>query len=149
MLAGLVLLPFYTKAFDATQFGQLSLLISLTLLFYQAINFGLDTYLSVHFYDYKNSPEKQKQLTGALSFRFRRAAQGGGGAELRALIRRHGDIAFVLQFRRMTQALTDEQRRRRCAQSGECGPRRVPAHPLHCALGAARGPRRDGTAREP
>ncbi|MEY3398247.1 MAG: hypothetical protein RL220_841, partial [Bacteroidota bacterium] len=66
MLASLVLLPFYTEAFDPAEFGMLSLLISLTLFFYHFVNAAMDNYISVHYHFEKDNPQRLKELIGTV-----------------------------------------------------------------------------------
>jgi O-antigen/teichoic acid export membrane protein len=66
MAASLVLLPFYTNAFTPAQFGILSLLIGLTLLYYHFVNVALDGYLSLHYHFEEHNEERLSKLISTL-----------------------------------------------------------------------------------
>ncbi len=52
LLSGLVLLIPYTENLNLSLYGELAIFISFTLFVQILMNFGIDTYLSVHYYDH-------------------------------------------------------------------------------------------------
>lgn len=66
MAASLLLLPFYTNAFSPSQFGILSLLIGLTLLYYHFVNVALDGYLSLHYHFEEHNKERLNTLVSTI-----------------------------------------------------------------------------------
>jgi O-antigen/teichoic acid export membrane protein len=66
MAASLLLLPFYTNAFSPSQFGILSLLIGLTLLYYHFVNVALDSYLSLHYHFEEHNEDRLNKLVSTI-----------------------------------------------------------------------------------
>jgi O-antigen/teichoic acid export membrane protein len=62
MLGSLILVPVYIKYYTPAQYGELTLLITLTILFQAFISFGLDNYLGVQIHFDRQNPEKQRKL---------------------------------------------------------------------------------------
>lgn len=62
MIGSLILVPMYIKYYDAAHYGELALLITLTILFQAVISFGLENYLGVQLHFDHEHPEKQRHL---------------------------------------------------------------------------------------
>jgi O-antigen/teichoic acid export membrane protein len=61
------LLPFYTNYLSKSDFGVLALYISFSAFIQIIINFGLDTYIGVSFFEYKDQKEKVKSQIGTIA----------------------------------------------------------------------------------
>lgn len=62
MVGSLILVPVYIKYYNPAQYGELTLLITLTILFQAIISFGLDNYLGVQIHFDREDPIKQRRL---------------------------------------------------------------------------------------
>lgn len=62
MAGSLILMPIYITSYDPAQYGELTLLITLTMLFQSFISFGLDNFLGVQIHYDVNEPAKQRHL---------------------------------------------------------------------------------------
>jgi O-antigen/teichoic acid export membrane protein len=67
LASGLILLPFYANLLSTTNFGLVTLYISLTFIFQIIAGFGLDSFISVFFFDCKDDVSKQKRDIGTIS----------------------------------------------------------------------------------
>ncbi len=69
-MASVVLLIPYTENLSVSLYGEFAIYISFALLVQILMNFGIDTYLSVHYYDHKDDPAQLKkflaEITGAI-----------------------------------------------------------------------------------
>lgn len=69
-MASVVLLIPYTQNLSVALYGEFAIYISFALLVQILMNFGIDTYLSVHYYDHKDDPDRLKiflsEITGAI-----------------------------------------------------------------------------------
>ena len=69
-MASVVLLIPYTQNLTVSLYGEFAIYISFALLVQILMNFGIDTYLSVHYYDHKDDPAQLKkflaEITGAI-----------------------------------------------------------------------------------
>src|ERR1035437_544129 len=66
LTSSIILLPFYTNFLDTSDFGVLAIYISFTFLIQLLINFGFDTYIGTHFFEYKNNAEKLREHIGTV-----------------------------------------------------------------------------------
>lgn len=66
LASSIILLPFYTNFLDTSDFGVLAIYISFTFLIQIIANFGFDTYIGIHFFEYKNDKEKLRGYIGTL-----------------------------------------------------------------------------------
>jgi len=70
LMASVVLLIPYTENLSTARYGELAIYISFALLMQIVMNYGIDTYLSVHYYDHKDEPTALKkflsEITGAI-----------------------------------------------------------------------------------
>ena len=64
LMSSIVLLPFYANLLSISDFGILALYISFTFLVQILVNFGMDSFLIVHYYDYKDNPSELKKFIG-------------------------------------------------------------------------------------
>lgn len=67
LIAGVVLLIPYTENLQTSVYGELAIYISFSLLVQYLMNFGIDTYLSVHYYDYKEDPAGLKKFLSGIT----------------------------------------------------------------------------------
>lgn len=63
----LVLLPFYTNSLSTHSFGLLAIYTSFALLVQMLVNFGLDTTIGIHYFDYKNDTTGLKKYMGIVA----------------------------------------------------------------------------------
>lgn len=68
LATSLVLLPFYTYFLSTSQFGQLALYISFTLLVQVLVSFSLEQAVMVHYHDYKTDELKAGEFIGSIFF---------------------------------------------------------------------------------
>lgn len=94
MVGSFVLMPIYITYYNSADYGVLTLLITLTLLFQAIIGFGLDNYLGVQIHFYKDQPEKRRHLVANVF-----AAQLGIGLGLSVLMLLVGDWVMKIFFR--------------------------------------------------
>ncbi|MFI5171708.1 MAG: polysaccharide biosynthesis C-terminal domain-containing protein [Chitinophagales bacterium] len=66
LLSSFVLLIPFTSNLNTSDYGALAIYISFSLLVQFLMNFGIDTYMSVHYYDYKNDRPALKKFVGSL-----------------------------------------------------------------------------------
>ena len=66
LASGLILLPIITNEISPDSYGILALYISFSLLIQVIVNFSIDTSMAIHYFDYKDSPEKLKKYLGAI-----------------------------------------------------------------------------------
>lgn len=70
LLASVVLLIPYTDNLNTPDYGALAIYISFALLVQILMNYGVDSYLSVHYYDHHESPSQLRvflsRITGGL-----------------------------------------------------------------------------------
>lgn len=67
LIAGVILLPFYANLLSITDFGILALYISFTFLVQTLVNWGLDTFIGIHYFDYKDNPAQLKAYLGTVA----------------------------------------------------------------------------------
>ncbi len=68
LASGVILLPFYTNLLPAAEFGNLALYISLSLLVQILVNFGLESYVTVYFIEYRHDEKQLKACMGTTLF---------------------------------------------------------------------------------
>jgi O-antigen/teichoic acid export membrane protein len=61
LATSVILLPFYSNSLNTSDFGQLAIYISLSLLIQIIANFGLDAAIGYHYFDYRDKPEQLKE----------------------------------------------------------------------------------------
>ncbi|MFN0274314.1 MAG: oligosaccharide flippase family protein, partial [Chitinophagales bacterium] len=66
LLASVVLLFPYTDNLPTSLYGELAIYISFTLLLQIFFNYGLDNYVGIHHFDFKNDPGKMKEFIGTI-----------------------------------------------------------------------------------
>ncbi len=70
LIASVLLLIPYTDNLNTGDYGALAIYISFALLVQILMNYGIDSYLSVHYYDYHDNPQKLRtflaEITGGL-----------------------------------------------------------------------------------
>jgi O-antigen/teichoic acid export membrane protein len=66
MLSSLVLVFPYTQQLAPGDYGLLAIYISFTLLVQIIVNYGIDNYISVHYFEYKDNPEQLKKFIGTM-----------------------------------------------------------------------------------
>lgn len=66
LLASVVLLVPYTDNLSTDFYGELAIYISFTLLLQIFFNYGIDNYLGIHHFDYKDDPQKMKNFMGTI-----------------------------------------------------------------------------------
>ncbi|MEZ5014644.1 MAG: polysaccharide biosynthesis C-terminal domain-containing protein [Chitinophagales bacterium] len=67
LLSSVVLLYPYTQNLNTGDFGALAIFISFTILVQFLMNYGMDTYLSVHYFDHHNDPAALKVFLSKIS----------------------------------------------------------------------------------
>lgn len=65
-VAGIILIPFFTSTLTTDQFGVNALYFSLITLFQVIINYCLDMYIGVRYFDYMNDPAQLKKHIGSV-----------------------------------------------------------------------------------
>ena len=66
LMSGLVLLIPYTENLRISDYGELAIYISFSMLVQYLMNFGIDTYLSVHYYDHSDEPALLKKFVSSV-----------------------------------------------------------------------------------
>ncbi len=67
LASGFILLPLITNHLnDVDTYGVLALYINFSLLIQVLVNFSLDTSIGIHYFDYKDNPEKLKKYIGTV-----------------------------------------------------------------------------------
>ncbi len=67
MVAGLVLLPFYTNYLNDLQFTQVAFYISVSLLMQILFSYSIESYFGIKYSQLKSEPDKQKQFIGTVA----------------------------------------------------------------------------------
>jgi O-antigen/teichoic acid export membrane protein len=67
LASSFILLPFYTDFLSTHDYGLLALYISIALLVQVITNLALDTTIGVHFFEFRDSPEKLKKFIGTIA----------------------------------------------------------------------------------
>jgi O-antigen/teichoic acid export membrane protein len=67
MIAGLILLPFYTNFLSEDQYTQLLFYISMSLLFQILFSFSIESYFGIKYTQLSESPNDQKRFIGTVS----------------------------------------------------------------------------------
>ncbi|MBK9457453.1 MAG: hypothetical protein IPO24_18635 [Bacteroidetes bacterium] len=66
LLSSIVLLIPYTQNLNTPEYGQLAIYISFALLVQVLMNYAIDSYLSVHYYDYNDDKSKLQQFLASV-----------------------------------------------------------------------------------
>lgn len=93
LASAIVLLPFYTYFLNTTQFGQLALYISFTLLIQVIVGFSFDSAVLVHYHDSIKGSNELKKLLGTIF-----SSQFGIGILFILISLFAGPIAFKVIF---------------------------------------------------
>jgi O-antigen/teichoic acid export membrane protein len=67
LASSFILLPFYTNLLSTNDYGLLALYISIALLVQVISNLALDTTIGVHYFEFKDAPEKLKKFIGTIA----------------------------------------------------------------------------------
>lgn len=67
VLAGLILLPFYTNYLNDLQYTQVTFYISISLLLQILFSYSIESYFGIKYTQLNNSPEEQKKFVGTIS----------------------------------------------------------------------------------
>jgi O-antigen/teichoic acid export membrane protein len=67
LASSFILLPFYTNLLSTSDYGLLALYISIALLVQVISNLALDTTIGVHYFEFKDAPEKLKKFIGTIA----------------------------------------------------------------------------------
>jgi O-antigen/teichoic acid export membrane protein len=93
LASAIVLLPFYTYFLNTTQFGQIALYISFTLLMQVIVGFSFDQAVLVHYHDHPKGSSELKKLLGTIF-----SGQLGIGVILILVSLFAGTISFQIIF---------------------------------------------------
>ncbi|MBI3502612.1 MAG: polysaccharide biosynthesis C-terminal domain-containing protein [Bacteroidetes bacterium] len=66
LASSIILLPFYTNLLSISQFGELALYIGFTFLIQVVVNFGLDTSIGVHYFEYRENKKELSEYIGTV-----------------------------------------------------------------------------------
>src|ERR1017187_9941455 len=64
--SSIILLPFYTNFLSTSDFGLLAIYIGFTFLIQIAVNFGMDTYIGIHYIHTADDQKKLKESLGTV-----------------------------------------------------------------------------------
>lgn len=64
--SGVILIPFFTSKLSGVDFGVNALYLSIMYFIQILSTFGLDTYIGIHYFDYKDNKEKLKENIGTV-----------------------------------------------------------------------------------
>ena len=67
MVAGLILLPFYTNYLSEVHYTQILFYISISLLFQILFSFSVDSYFGIKYTQLTGEPQEQKKFTGTVA----------------------------------------------------------------------------------
>jgi O-antigen/teichoic acid export membrane protein len=67
MVAGIILLPFYTNYLSDVNYTQVLFYISISLLFQILFSFSIESYFGIKYSQLSEDPEKQKKFIGTVS----------------------------------------------------------------------------------
>src|SRR4051812_35270023 len=94
MLAGIILLPFYTNYLSDTHYTQVLFHISVSLLFQILFSFSIESYFGIKYTQLSDEPHQQKKFIGTISVLL--LIIGAGLLVLAALF---GDLLFRSIYR--------------------------------------------------
>ena len=67
-VSGVILIPFFTYKLTSQQFGVNALYYSMMVFFQVIAGFGMDSFIGVYYYEYKDNIQKLKELIGTILF---------------------------------------------------------------------------------
>lgn len=67
-VSGVILIPFFTSQLTSQQFGVNALYYSMMIFFQVLVGFGMDSFIGVYYYEFKDSAQKLRELIGTVLF---------------------------------------------------------------------------------